>query len=82
MDQINSKRDKVKLSIFLDPICYHGNQWSDLDKSKTHPSSHVIIICKYEKDQIKNSQETVEILFSHHKPMGIFSDVQGQLTLQ
>ena len=26
---------------FLDPICYHGNQCSDLAKSQTHPSSHV-----------------------------------------
>ena len=23
------------------PICYHGNQWSDLAKCRTHPSSHV-----------------------------------------
>ena len=31
-----------------------------------------IITCKYEKDQIKNSREKVETLFSHYKPMGIF----------
>ena len=37
---------------------------------------------KYEKDQIKNSREKVETLFSHYKSMGIFSDVQGQLTPQ
>ena len=41
-----------------------------------------IITCKYEKDQIKNSREKVETLFSHYKPMGIFSDFQGQLTPQ
>ena len=23
------------------PICYHGNQWLDLDEFQTHPSSHV-----------------------------------------
>ena len=23
------------------PICYHGNQWSDLAEFQTHPSSHV-----------------------------------------
>ena len=23
------------------PICYHGNQWSDLAECRTHPSSHV-----------------------------------------
>ena len=22
------------------PICYHGNQWSDLAECRTHPSSH------------------------------------------
>ena len=41
-----------------------------------------IITSKYEKDQIKNRREKVEALFSHYKPMGIFSDVQGQLTPQ
>ena len=43
---------------------------------------YIIITCKYEKDQIKNSREKVDTLFSHYKPMGIFSDVQGQLTPQ
>ena len=43
---------------------------------------YFIITCKYEKDQIKNSREKVETLFSHYKPMEIFSDVQGQLTPQ
>ena len=33
---------------------------------------YVIITCKYEKDQIKNSREKVDTLFSHYKPMGIF----------
>ena len=33
---------------------------------------YVIITCKYEKDQIKNSPEKVETSFSHYKPMGIF----------
>ena len=43
---------------------------------------YVIITCKYEKDQIKTSQEKVETSFSHYNPMGIFSDIQGQLTQQ
>ena len=43
---------------------------------------YVIITCKYEKDQIKDSREKVETPFSHYIPMGIFSDFQGQLTLQ
>ena len=40
----------------------------------------LVITCKYEKDPIKNSQWGHR--FSHYKPMEIFSDVQGQLTLQ
>ena len=80
MDQINSKREKVKSSIFLDLICYHGNKWSDLAKPQTLMC--VIITCKYEKYPIKNSREKVETLFSHYKPMQIFADIQGQLTQQ
>ena len=41
---------------------------------------YVIITCKYEKDLIKKSREKVETSFSHYKPMGIFSDAQGQLS--
>ena len=43
---------------------------------------YVIITCKYEKDPIKKSREKVETSFSHYKPMGIFSEAQGQLTPQ
>ena len=43
---------------------------------------YFIITCKYEKDLIKKSREKVETSFSHYKHMGIFSDAQGQLTLQ
>ena len=44
---------------------------------------YVIITCKYEKDPIKKSREKVETsFFPNFKPMGIFSDAQGQLTLQ
>ena len=38
--------------------------------------------CKYEKDPIKNSREKVETSFFPLKPLGIFLDVQGQLTPQ
>ena len=41
---------------------------------------YVIITCKYEKDPIKNSREKVETLFFPLKAMGIFLDIQGQLT--
>ena len=55
-----------------------------ISRQISNPSKlmYVIITCKYEKDQIKNSREKVDTLFSHYKPMGIFSDVQGQLTPQ
>ena len=43
---------------------------------------YVIITCKYEKGQIKNSREKVEKSFSHKKPMAIFSGFQAQLTSQ
>ena len=38
-----------------------------------------LITCKYEMDLVKNSLENS---FTHYKSMGIFSDAQGQLTLQ
>ena len=43
---------------------------------------NVIITCKYEKDLIKESRDEVETSFIPYKPMGIFSDAQGQLTPQ
>ena len=43
---------------------------------------HVIVTCKYEKERMKKGREKVATTFSHYKPMGIFSDVQGQLTPQ
>ena len=39
---------------------------------------HVLIACKYEKDQMKNSGENVMTSFFHYKSMGFFSDAQGQ----
>ena len=56
------------------PICYHGNQCSDL---LIQALMYVIITCKYEKDQIKNIREKVETSFSHYKPMGIFQTFKG-----
>ena len=43
---------------------------------------YVIITCKYEKDQIKNSREIVEISFFPLSAYGDYSDAQGQLTPQ
>ena len=66
------------------PICYHGNQWLNLAEFQTHPRSHVcnhyLQVWKgFDQDSRRKSGETS---FFHYKPMGIFSDVQGQLTPQ
>ena len=52
-------------------ICCHGNQLLDLAEFRTHPSFYVLIACKYEKDQMKNSGENVMTSFSPF--YGIFS---------
>ena len=43
---------------------------------------HVLIICKYEKDPIKNNGENVMTSFSPLKSMGVFAYAKGQLTPQ
>ena len=43
---------------------------------------HVIVTCKYEKDRIRMKGLECSQDFSHYKSIGIFPDVQGQLTLQ
>ena len=39
---------------------------------------HVLIACKYEKDQMKNSGENVMTSFSQLEVYGIFLEAQGQ----
>ena len=56
--------------------------WPNFELIQAQALIYVINTCKYEKDPIKNSRENVETSFSHYKPMGIFLDVQGQLTPQ
>ena len=43
---------------------------------------HVLVTCNNKDDQIKIEGARVFTHFSHYKPMGIFPDAQGQLTLQ
>ena len=39
---MENSREKVETPFFHhNPICYHGNQSSDLAESQTHPNSHV-----------------------------------------
>ena len=42
----------------------------------------VFVTCKNEEDPIKNEGARVLTRFTHYKSMGVFSDAQGQLTLQ
>ena len=73
-DQIKNSREKVETSFF--PLYAYGDFFR---RSKAANSAaggpispklelvralmHVIIACKYEKDQMKNSREKVETLF-------------------
>ena len=40
----------------------------------------VLVTSIFDDDSIENKQASMETAFSHYKPMGIFSDAQGQLT--
>ena len=56
-------------------------------KFQTHPRSHVCnhylqVWKKFDQEQPRKSEKKWRHRFSHYKPMGIFSDVQGQLTPQ
>ena len=42
----------------------------------------VLITCKGEEDRDKNEGSRVLTMIPHYKPMGIFSNAQGQLTPQ
>ena len=54
-------------------ICCHRNQWSALPNFELIQAfMHVLIACKYEKDQMKNSGENVMTSFSPLQVYGIF----------
>ena len=41
-EQMKNRQEKVETPFFpYNPICYHGNQCSDLAEFQTHPSSHI-----------------------------------------
>ena len=42
----------------------------------------VLVTCKNEDDRIKKAELEYSQYFYHYKPMGIFPDVQGQVTPQ
>ena len=72
MDQINSKREKVKSSIFRPYML----PWKPVVRSRqiSNPSklSCMISLPASMKRIRSRTAEKVETLFSHYKPMGIF----------
>ena len=40
----------------------------------------VLVTSNFDDDSIKKERASMETPFSHYKSMGVFSDVQGQLT--
>ena len=43
---------------------------------------HVLVTCKYKKDQIKNSREKVEHRFPHYKSMGLSVAMETRVLIQ
>ena len=84
-ERMKNGREKVKTPFFpviTLSVTMETSGWIWPNFKLIQALMYVIITCKYEKDLIKNSREKVETSFFHYKPIGIFSDVQGQLTPQ
>ena len=66
------------------PICYHGNQWSDLAECRTHQSSltYYYYLQAWKVPDQEQQRKIGDIVFSIISLWGFFSDVQGQLTPQ
>ena len=82
---MKKSREKVETPFFFhhNTICYHGNQWLNLPEFQTYPRSHYVIIpASMKRIQSRTAEKKWRHRFSHYKPMGIFSVVQGHLTLQ
>ena len=77
-EQMKNSQEKVKTQFFHhSPICYHGNQLLNLAEYQTYPSA-----LPASMKSIRSRTAEKKWTHSHYKPMGIFSDVQGQLTPQ
>ena len=55
--------------------------WPKFEINQALNLKHVLITCKYQKDQIKNNQEKVDTIFPIISLWGYSLDVQGQITL-
>ena len=84
MDEKQHRKSGDTVFSHDNPICYHGNQWLDLAECRTNPSSHACYhyLQVWKGFNQEQPRKSGDIVFSHYKPMGIFSDVQGQLTPQ
>ena len=58
------RRSRVANSVVSSPI------WPTFELVRDF--MHVLVTCKYKKDQIKNNREKVETSFSHYKSLGVF----------
>ena len=78
----NSNQEKVETTIFQTlKGSQLRSQWSDLTEIRTHPSFNVFLL-PASIDMI--GSETIKKSWKHHFPyyksMGVFLDVQGQMT--
>ena len=85
MNQIDSKREKGKMSI-LDPKG-HLLPWKPVVGSSKISNSYKLscmlsLPASTKRIQSRTAEKEWRHPVSHYKPMGIFSDVQGQLTPQ
>ena len=68
------RRSRVANSVVSSPI------WPTFELVRDF--MHVLVTCKYKKDQIKNNWEKVETSFSHYKSMGVFCCQETRLLIQ
>ena len=53
----------------------HGNQRPKIELVRAF--MHVLVICNFDDDTIKNEWASMETSFSHYKSMGNFLDLKG-----
>ena len=84
-ERMKNSREKVETMFFFIitlSFTMETSDWIWPNFNLIQALVYVIITCKYEKDQIKKSKNCGDILFSNYKSMGLFSDVQWQLSPQ
>ena len=84
MKNSQEKVETIFFSIITLSVTMETSGWIWPNFKLIQALMYVIITCKYEKDLIKKfkAEKKWRHRFSHYKPMGIFSDAQGQLNPQ